>query len=931
MKTLKKLPAPGISDTKQAAFVDQANEGIDQLNNLIQHYNQAKSNESKLEILLEINQHQIRITNKFPQENITNSPDFHETLQVDLFNELKGEFNKLEISSLSQTSLIQADSAGVNNKEKEINQKFNGLLKNKKGSGKPFFADTSSFETIKSFIQGMAKETNPSGMHKDLIQLKDMIRTRIAEYPNITSDKAKGLRTLVAAINTKLINLEQKHPESRVKQASGKDSFSEFLANMSPDKVAKFAKILSRGKEYDRKDLAQLYATGEPGAKTFKALLNNYSIDFLGGTNSQNFKITHNRTGVERVIKVDNRLNSPKNLEKKLVDSALSDTITTVFADRTTSFVDDKGQPVTRGLLITEFCPGGNLVEHSKKHNSDSDRLKSAASIYKQQAQMLVEMGHNNVAMSDLKNSNGLIDAQGRLKLADTKSLLPTTASGEINKSNKEHEWFGFVSTPYMDPPEIKNKPRDQYFSYNADKYHASMLGKNMYQYISGCSIKDLDRVTDGTKFDFSAPAFATDEGQQCQALIEALVKPAPEQRMSVAIALQTLSELDSKLNPVARQSSEMAAAASSSQEPQHKKSWFSKIIPGRTKPSEVIPGPQADSSVPQSAPHQPPVAQQSDKAKVKIPASDNAEIAQVKKRCQLLVNDIGQLRERQEQPAPDYSAQLGSKNGLEGWKTFETELKKTFRAETDILVAVLKNDCSTIARNIKTLETQQEKQPTNYDTRINSATDLTVLDSLKTELTSKLTMEQLKVDCRALLKEISDSSVGEKDTIMTNFVSRYTREIEQAPDPESLHAIQATLAENKKSACSADVTLIKKTIADYQIGKTGLFAVSKQTKANAIESALAEVPIGLRDKIFGTNQSDDSRVNQVRIELARHRYLGKRGEAPTANGQVVEAKAASTFRRLKDEVTRLKQSGAPVANSEQEDRPDVGQGTKPK
>ena len=81
-----------------------------------------------------------------------------------------------------------------------------------------------------------------------------------------------------------------------------------------------------------------------------------------------------------------------------------------------------------------------------------------------------------------------------------------------------------------MNPPEWTTEPRE----INAEQSHAYMLGKNIYQYLTGCSVKYL-KETHELFYDFSHSVFSsTLQGQVLNDLITQLINPTAEDRPSL-------------------------------------------------------------------------------------------------------------------------------------------------------------------------------------------------------------------------------------------------------------------------------------------------------------------------------------------------------------------------------------------------------------
>lgn len=92
----------------------------------------------------------------------------------------------------------------------------------------------------------------------------------------------------------------------------------------------------------------------------------------------------------------------------------------------------------------------------------------------------------------------------------------------------------------YFEPPEFKrNGPYAGKIT--ADSTHAFILGKNLYTFVTG----KFDEKNSGHQLDFSSEAFKTGTGVELKALIHDLVKPNPEDRISVTEAHSRLFDIN--------------------------------------------------------------------------------------------------------------------------------------------------------------------------------------------------------------------------------------------------------------------------------------------------------------------------------------------------------------------------------------------------
>ncbi|WP_298624379.1 protein kinase [uncultured Legionella sp.] len=482
--------------------------------------------------------------------------------KVSYFDKLKHviasvDDKKVEIKS---NALLNKDKSSKNGIDKEF-EFFFGKESAKKGTilklkDKTSVALTSTSKTKESKPSEKTKEKNEIKqfiLEHDLNNLDNLqeLKNKISSYKShhdLSFSRKLFLKALVSHIEKKIgVLLIQNANDTKVGPKLADCNFPELLAKMPADKVAELAALVAKGKGCKINDLTSLlkgiYEKDTPEYLQMQEFLANHKLEFLGGGNSKNFKVSNIYTGNSYVLKLDNRLNAPKQMEAKLMVE-LKATMTPIHAERQTTFKDEKGQLATRVLLMTEYCAGGDLESDAKKQPA-SNKLKAAVGIYRQMAETLETIRKTGVLFPDLKNTNWLIDNERKLRIADTKSFLPAT-NGFYDSSNQENKWYNLLSTRYMNPPEFKSG------EFKTDPVHAYQLGKNLYQYLTDCSILYLYEHGDGdgAQYNFNFPIFKTPEGLELRNIIEQSIKPDPKQRISVESMLATLSTLDKKLNP---------------------------------------------------------------------------------------------------------------------------------------------------------------------------------------------------------------------------------------------------------------------------------------------------------------------------------------------------------------------------------------------
>ena len=112
-------------------------------------------------------------------------------------------------------------------------------------------------------------------------------------------------KNLITSIQTERMQLMPLH--DRVNS-----SFEAYLALMDPEKVDKLLLILLEPNFSQEKLKSNLFADDDVGRDVFLQLLSNYEIEVFLGNNCKNFKVLNKNTNKVSILKVDNRLNTPK-------------------------------------------------------------------------------------------------------------------------------------------------------------------------------------------------------------------------------------------------------------------------------------------------------------------------------------------------------------------------------------------------------------------------------------------------------------------------------------------------------------------------------------------------------------------------------------------------------------------------------------------
>lgn len=330
--------------------------------------------------------------------------------------------------------------------------------------------------------------------------------------------------------------------------ASYQFQFSDVISTMSTDKQDLLLALLSKGSPYNE-SLRGLYNINEEEYTPFNLFLDTVNITGMNGYNSKNYKVTPlDTTKSPYVLKIENRLNQPKDIAKslhlKLSNIFLEKDIAQTAAYTAT---DIRGNPKTmvRTLIVQDYCESGSLFSTALETISPSEKLSNALIIYQDMAQILLDIQKQGCVFCDMKNSNWLIN-NDHLCIGDDKSFRLLNENGDIDIFSQDSQWFGdMIKTPSSMPPEVfKDIP------ISGESLHVYTFGKNLYEYLIASSESKYDKsylqAIDGRRFNYEDfMIFRIDpEGKALKKLIEDCVRPEPADRISMKEALASLQKI---------------------------------------------------------------------------------------------------------------------------------------------------------------------------------------------------------------------------------------------------------------------------------------------------------------------------------------------------------------------------------------------------
>lgn len=385
---------------------------------------------------------------------------------------------------------------------------------------------------VNRLIQKYNRTPDLSEKEQSLKDIQNKIKQVEYKFPPSLIAESPGFREVNAGLFKEIQHqMASLGINSLLNSPTKPSPLAEVIANIAPDKADKLLDILVKGKNFQI-ELKELYPPEDKSkeAERFRDFLNNHEIRFLGGKNSKNFIVTNLVDNSDLILKVDSRLDMSRIAEAHLREE-LPSQFTLIEAERQVTGKNKNGETISRTLLVTENCSGGSVLDYSSKFSTPAESLKSTFDIFEQMANIMVQIQDSKCVFPDAKISNWLVDTNGKVLIADTKSFLFTDEDGRCSLSLPDNQYSVLLSSPSFSPPELYSG------SFDADSTHAYILGKNLYIGAVGMAfIGD-----DGSKFDFDRAIFKEEHGPELRALIEALVKPNPADRMPVREALDEL------------------------------------------------------------------------------------------------------------------------------------------------------------------------------------------------------------------------------------------------------------------------------------------------------------------------------------------------------------------------------------------------------
>lgn len=270
-----------------------------------------------------------------------------------------------------------------------------------------------------------------------------------------------------------------------------------------------------------------------------------FSLEFLGGNNNKNWKITNRESQARYTLRIErpeyyfdydlrHRVKTNPNLQRYLAHE---------FDFYPTDEIAHRGSESEYNLSITEFCSQGDVLSYRRSINesrSREEQVKAAIDMTRQIADFAGELQRDHLFYMDIKPENFLLRDNGEVFTADLKSI--------INTQNTQIITNLIVTTQENAPPEY---PLAR--SYESAPFMTYQLGVLLYLLMVGPDAETkrdiLNRLTEHQPLDFNLPVFTVRGGDTIVDLIRAATLPNPLERISLYSFSEALNLVHHALN----------------------------------------------------------------------------------------------------------------------------------------------------------------------------------------------------------------------------------------------------------------------------------------------------------------------------------------------------------------------------------------------
>ena len=166
--------------------------------------------------------------------------------------------------------------------------------------------------------------------------------------------------------------------------------------------------------------------------------------------------------------------------------------------------------------------------------------------MFERMANILHDLTYDDLGLfSDMKITNWMVDEQNNLRISDTKSLCFSNHYDETENIIEIQKSSSLVYSTHMVAPELADAHPE---TASIDKIHSYLLGKVLYQFLTGCNDDDVSSYS-AVDFDFNYPIFQLPTGKLLQHLITSLVSLNPQSRPSTNDVIQYIQFMTLQLS----------------------------------------------------------------------------------------------------------------------------------------------------------------------------------------------------------------------------------------------------------------------------------------------------------------------------------------------------------------------------------------------
>lgn len=734
------------------------------------------------------------------------------------------------------------------------------------------------------------------------------------------------------------------HPKT-LDNFSTSSELVDIIATMPPEKLSKLQKHLMDGTSIN-----DIFLHSEPEFSVFKKFTQENQISFLGGHNSKNYKITPYDGRPSYVLKLEYRFSFSKEVEDHL-RSKMASVFTPELISKQSLYVTKEHQPLIRNICINNYYDCGDVESYGQSQNGD---LECATEIFCQMGNIVEQIREAGCFFPDMKNSNWMVDASGTLRLADTKAFL-FTKNGNIDLADDT----GFLCTSFVNPPEFADM---QYRiikgeQLSADKAHSYIFGKNLYQFITGCSANYLQNKTRATQLDFTDPKFQTKDGQLLKELIKKLIVVDTSKRISVNEAVTTLNNirlmqvesscdkllseiknlnyLPQRLRYMNMQMQRISEAKSSFDKLSEIKKDLMSVQTRFKLANDCM---QILLDIEYLEPKNPLLKERttiavetSEKILQELRADLTARrieaiiISKLKKECESLLsfssnqgliesskNKIGQLTTREELSGLKEELTINITSEIkQGCILLLDENSNIYSNEQVVDFKTQIQSCTT-PQNFAQLKIIMEKNLCQHlitkISQLGNEKTRGYVSSVQTKISGSTNLQELEIikkdlkynyeliNLKQLIEKINQYRFGENDQKMNEFIAEASREIEAATTFEEAQQLTAKYEPYLKQMNNPAILGIKSSIQELRNKANDWFPVGRNDKANRIESEAAKIDIANRIKLV--EQPEDI-IQGVLKQMASHRLFGPTYSTDD-NKPIDEDTAADSYKTFK-------------------------------